>query len=233
MGLIATVTLVVAVLALWSIRHTWGIPMERPAAAAVALLAIDVLIVTVPVTRWVSPKLHALTGVWNIENLIGHICVLAAMCSLLYLVADRLDMTTSQFRWFIRARIELPATLAIALMTATFLVGPISDYYVDDPVTVEADVTPWLRAYWLTMSVGCYYLLWNIARVLLILRRDPQSRRAATAYLIATGVSASCGVAFALGIEPLAWVMVRAELIAYAVAASYSWHRKVSYLRGR
>jgi hypothetical protein len=231
MGLIATVTLVVALLALWNIRHTWSIPWERPAALAVALLAVDVLAVTLPLEHWISPKLHALTGVWNLENLIGHVAVVGAMCCLLYLVADRLDMTTSQLRWFVRYRIELPATLVISLMAAAFLAGPISDRYVDDPVTVDA--TGWLRVYWFTMSVGCYYLLWNIARVLLILRRDPQSRRAATAYLIATGVSASCGVAFALGIEPLAWVMVRAELIAYAVAASYSWHRKVSYLRGR
>ena len=45
--------------------------------------AIDVLIVTRPVTAWISPKLHALTGVWNLENLTGHVCVLAAMCALL------------------------------------------------------------------------------------------------------------------------------------------------------
>ena len=230
MGLIAAVTLVVALLALWSIRHTWGIPWERPAAAAVALLAIDVLIVTRPVTAWISPKLHALTGVWNLENLTGHVCVLAAMCALLYLVADRLDMTPRQFRWFVRARIELPATLAIALMTAAFLAGDISDYYVDDPVTVEADVTPLLRAYWLTMRVACYYLLWNIAQALLILRRDPRSRRAATAYLVAVGVSACCGLAFIVGIEPLQWLMVRAEVVGYAVAAWYAWRSKLADL---
>jgi hypothetical protein len=230
-GLIATVTLVVALVALWRIRHSWNIPWERPATLAVALLAVDVLLVTLPVEHWISPKLHALTGVWNVENLVGHICVVLAMCCLLYLFTDRLDMSRSQFRWFVRHRIELPATIVVALMSAAFLVGPISDHYVDDPVTVDA--TGWLRVYWFTMSVGCYYLLWNIARVLLILRRDEGSRPAANAYLIATGVSASCGIAFAWGIEPLAWVMVRAELIAYAVAASYTWRRKVAYLRGR
>jgi hypothetical protein len=229
MGLIATVTLVVALLALWSIRHAWSIPIERPATITVALLAVDVLLMTPQLNWWLSRRLHAVTGVWNLEDLTGHICVLIAMCSLLYLVADRLDINPAQFRWFVRYRIELPCTIAIALMVAIFLPGDIADHYITDTVAVEA--SPWLRAYWLTMSVGCYYLLWNIARVLLILRRDPRSRPAATAYLVAVGISACCGIAFVLAIEPLQWLMVRAELIGYAIAASYTWRSKVADLR--
>jgi hypothetical protein len=229
MGLIATVTLVVALLALWSIRHAWNIPWERPATLTVALLTLDVLLVAPRVSRWLSPMLHAFTGLWNLEDLIGHICVLIAMCSLLYLVADRLDMNPAQFRWFVRYRIELPCTLAIALMVAVFLTGDVADRYVTDTVAVHA--TPWLRAYLLTMSVTCYYLIWNIGRALVILRRDPRSRRAATAYLVAVGISAGCGIAFVLAIEPLQWLMVRAEVVGYAIAASYTWRSKVADLR--
>jgi hypothetical protein len=229
LSLIATATIVVALLAIWSVRRSWYIPWERPATITVALLTLDVLLLTSPVSHWLSPKLHAVTGRWNLEDLTGHICVVIAMCSLLYLVADRLDMKPHQFRWFVRSRIELPATLAIALMVALFVTGDISDRYIPD--TVAADATTWLRAYWLTMSVACYYLLWNIAQVLLILRRDPRSRRAATAYLIATAVSAACGVAFIAAIEPLQWVMVRAEVVGFAIAASYTWRSKVSDYR--
>jgi hypothetical protein len=228
-GFIVTVTLVAALLALWRIRHAWRIPWERPATIAVSLLTLDVLMMTRQLNWWLSRKLHAVTGLWNLEDLTGHILVVVAMCSLLYLVADRLDLTPSQFRWFVRFRIELPATLAIALMVALFVTGDITDRYIPDTVAHEA--TGWLRGYWLTMSVACYYLLWNIAQVLLILRRDPRSRRAATAYLVAVGVSVCCGVAFILAIEPLQWLMVRAELVGFAVAASYTWRSKAADLR--
>lgn len=230
MGLIATVTLVIALLALWSIRHSWSIPRERPATVAVALLTVDVLLMTPQLNWWLSRKLHAITGVWNLEDITGHICVLIAMCLLLYLVADRLDMNPAQFRWFVRYRIELPCTIALALMAAVFVAGDIDERYIAD--TVAAETTPWLRAYWLTMAVACYYLLWNIGQALLILRRDRRSRGAATAYLVAVGISICCGAAFILAIEPLQWVLVRGEVVGYAIAASYTWRSKVAELRG-
>jgi hypothetical protein len=227
---IATVTLVVALLALWSIRHAWSIPTERPATVAVALLAADVLLMTPQLNWWLSRKLHAITGVWNLEDLAGHICVLIAMCCLLYLVADRLDMNPAQFRWFVRYRIELPCTIAFAVLAAVFVAGDIDDRYIAD--AVAAETTPWLRAYWLTMTAACFYLLWHIGQALLILRRDDRSRRAATAYLVAVGISVCCGAAFIVAIEPLQWVMVRGEVVAYAIAASYTWRSKAAELRG-
>jgi hypothetical protein len=227
---IATVTLVVALLALWSIRHAWSIPTERPATVAVALLAADVLLMTPQLNWWLSRKLHAITGVWNLEDLTGHMCVLIAMCCLLYLVADRLDMNPAQFRWFVRYRIELPCTIAFAVLAAVFVAGDIDDRYIAD--AVAAETTPWLRAYWLTMTTACFYLLWHIGQALLILRRDDRSRRAATAYLVAVGISVCCGAAFIVAIEPLQWVMVRGEVVAYAIAASYTWRSKAAELRG-
>jgi hypothetical protein len=227
---IATVTLVVALLALWSIRHAWSIPTERPATVAVALLAADVLLMTPQLNWWLSRKLHAITGVWNLEDLTGHMCVLIAMCCLLYLVADRLDMNPAQFRWFVRYRIELPCTIAFAVLAAVFVAGDIDDRYIAD--AVAAETTPWLRAYWLTMTAACFYLLWHIGQALLILRRDDRSRRAATAYLVAVGISVCCGAAFIVAIEPLQWVMVRGEVVAYAIAASYTWRSKAAELRG-
>ena len=147
MGLIATVTLVVALLALWSIRHAWSIPIERPATITVALLAVDVLLMTPQLNWWLSRRLHAITGVWNLEDLTGHICVLIAMCSLLYLMADRLDMNPAQFRWFVRYRIELPCTIAIALMVAIFLPGDIADRYITDTVAVGVPLAACLLAH--------------------------------------------------------------------------------------
>jgi uncharacterized membrane protein YadS len=82
------------------------------------------------------------------------------------------------------------------------------------------------------MTAACFYLLWHIGQALLILRRDDRSRRAATAYLVAVGISVCCGAAFIVAIEPLQWVMVRGEVVAYAIAASYTWRSKAAELRG-
>jgi hypothetical protein len=183
------------------------------------------------VSRWISPKLYTVTGLWNLEDLIGHICYLVGMFALLYLVAGRLDMNITQFRGFLRYRIELPATVAIALMVATFVVGDIGDQY--SPDITAARVDGWLRVYWLVMIVAVVYLIVLIGRILLILRRDPRSKRGATVYLLALSASALCVVAFTLTIEPLQWVSVRCEVISYAVAASYNWQSKINYLRGR
>jgi hypothetical protein len=59
-----------------------------------------------------------------------------------------------------------------------------------------------------------------------VLRRDPRSRKAATAYLCAISVTAVCCLAFMLELEKLQWVLVRCEVIAYAIAAGYVWRTK-------
>jgi H+/gluconate symporter-like permease len=172
---------------------------------------------------WLSSKLHAATGVWNLEELIGHIGYMVGMFSVLYLVADRLDMTRAQFYSFVRYRIALPACLVIAIMVAIFVPGPGKHYVAD---TITAPETTWLRAYWLTLIVFSVYIGVQASQGLFILRRDPRSRRAANAYLCALGVSAVGALSFLLEIHQVSWVLIRVEVVAYAIAASYTWHAK-------
>jgi len=58
------------------------VPWERPATINVALQTFDVLIVMPQWDDWISAKLHALTGVWNCEELIGHVGYMIGMFSL-------------------------------------------------------------------------------------------------------------------------------------------------------
>ncbi|GAB1813882.1 hypothetical protein [Mycobacterium sp. MUNTM1] len=229
MNVIATATLVIALAALWSIRQTWRIPFERAAAIGVAFMCAELILMTGPLSDWLSPRLHALTDVWNLEDLIAHILYMFGLFSIMYLVADHCDMTPRQFRWFIRNRLELPSTLIYGVMIAVFLAGDIGDSDASD--VVATNHTPWLRAYWLVMIAAVAYIIVYTGRMLLILRQDARSKRAATAYLVALGISAVCCVAFIIGIAWLQWVLVRCEVIGYAVAASYSWRTKVAYLR--
>ncbi|MDV6975312.1 hypothetical protein [Mycobacterium intracellulare] len=225
MSLVATAALLVALLALWSVRATWAIPWERPAALAVAFLTAQLILMAGPVSAWLSPKLFALTGLWNIEDLAAHIFYLCGMWSILFLVADRLDMSPNQFRWYVRYRIELPSILAYTAMIAAFVFGGVGDQYVPDPVS--SDPTPGLYVYWLVMIAAIAYIIAHAGWILLQLRRDPRSKRAATAYLCALCVNGAGIVVFAApGLVHLQWIMVRAEVVAYAIAASYTWRSK-------
>lgn len=229
MRLIATVTVLVAVWALWVLRYTWRMPWHRSATGVVALLTVNVLLLTRPVSGWLSPKLHAVTRLWNFEDLIGHACVVVALFAVLHMLASRTDMTDAQLRWFVRYRIKLPAIATVAAMTVLFVIGDAGQDYVFD--LTLADSSGWLRVYWLAMSIGCFYAVIYAWRLLLILRRDPRNQRTATVYLVAVAISAACGISFELGVELLQWFMVRVEVIGFAVAASYAWRSKTADLR--
>ncbi len=225
MSLVATAALVVALLALWSVRATWAIPWERPAALAVALMTAQLVLMARPVSDWLSPRLFALTGLWNIEDLAAHILYLCGMWSVLLLVADRLDMSTNQFRWYARYRMELPSILANMAMIAAFVFGGVGDRPVPDLVSTNPDTG--LYVYWLVMIATVSYIIGHAGWILLQLRKDPRSKRAATAYLCALGLSGVCIVVFAApGLIQLQWIMVRVEVVGYAVAASYTWRSK-------
>jgi hypothetical protein len=171
----------------------------------------------------VSSKLHTVTGVWNLEELLGHIGYFVGMFAVLFLVVSRLDMTERQFKSYVRYRIELPGVLIISFLVIVFVTG-LGRRYIPD--TVQAQTTEWLRVYWHIVAIGLTFILFQITRALFILRQDPRSRKAANAYLAAVAVSVVGLVAFQLEIPQLQWLIIRAEVIAYAIAASYTWHCK-------
>lgn len=220
---LSAIAVLSAVVALWVTRHAWRVGYERPGPINVALQGLKIVLVGYQYDFWLSSKLHTLTGVWNLEDLIGGIGYLIGMFSLLYLVADRLDITQHQLDSFVKYRIGLPACLAMSVMIALYVTGP-GRQYISDAVTAETTV--WLRGYWLTLLVCFGYIAVQIVQGLLILRRDPRSRRAANAYLCAVGVSVIGALSFVLEMKQLSWVLIRVEVVGYAVAASYTWHSK-------
>jgi hypothetical protein len=232
----ASAALVAATTALWVRRDTWASRWESAATLNVALQGLNVLVLYPHISRRISPCLHAVTGLWNVEDLIGHIAYLIGLVSLLYMALSRLKMTDPERRLYLRQRLELPASIYFPLLIGCFVVSDCGNDYVSD--LVFAPVTPALACYWLLMVVGAAYLLGNTVWALLILRRDPRSIRVATLYLAAVCGSICClacvVVSFVVdGLNVAAWLLIRAEVVAYAAVAAYSWHRKIALLRGR
>lgn len=230
-SLLTALTLVCAGAALWVRRYTWRMPWETAATANVALQTLNVVLLWAPVSHWISPKLHALTGLWNLEELIGHVAYTLGLAAVLYMAAARVEMTGRQFTRFVNLRIALPLALFIPAVTLIFVHGGLGREYVSDLVFLDA--SPWLLGYWYLYVAAIAYLLGQAAMALLALRRDPRQTRAADFYLAAVAVSLLCGFAFLVDANAIArWAFIRAEVVAYALAAGYSWHMKVRYLRG-
>ena len=80
--------------------------------------------------------------------------------------------------------VELPATLCIPLLLATFTLGNGARVYRPDFFEVPTDF--WLSAYWLLLCGTLIYLLGYGSRALMVLRKDPRSRKVANVYLIAS-----------------------------------------------
>ncbi|HET9874904.1 MAG TPA: hypothetical protein VFQ37_03965 [Mycobacterium sp.] len=230
-SVVTVVTLASGGLALWIRRHTWRMPWETAATANVALQTLNVVLLWPLVSHWISPKLHAVTGLWNVEELVGHIAYTLGLAAVLYMAAARLDMTGRQFSRFVNLRIGLPLALFIPVVIAIFMHAGLGLHDVSDLVFV--DVSPWLLCYWCLYIAAIAYLLGQAALALLALRRDPRQTRAADFYLAAIGVSLLCCFAFLVDANSMVkWTLIRAEVVAYALAAGYSWHMKVRYLRG-
>lgn len=230
MHLAVSATVAIAMFALWVRRHTWRIPWEAGATANVALQSAKVLVVCSPIDRLIGTPLHAVTGLWNCEELISHLAYVGGLTALMYTTVGRLTWPPGRLRRFMRQRIELPAALFVPITISLFIAAGCGDRDVPDLLLVRT--TPLLAMYWLMYIGACLWLLGHAAWALIILRRDPRGSGASDAFLAAIAVSFLAAGSFIFDTDPIIrWALVRAELIGYALAAIYSWHRKTAALR--
>ena len=141
--------------------------------------AADVPVASETLGHW----LHALTGKWNLEDYIGHDLYVVAASAVVYNALGRLQDDHALQRTF-KQYVELPATLCIPLLLATFTLGNGARIYRPDFFEVPTDF--WLSAYWLLLCGTLIYLLGYGSRALMVLRKDPRSRNVANVYLIAS-----------------------------------------------
>jgi hypothetical protein len=231
-----TITLGCIAWSLWIRRLTWSCRWEVAATLNIALQGAALLLMSPLAAETLGVALHGLTGKWNINAYLGHDCYIVAASAIVYNALGRLQNDNAMQAAF-KQHVERPATLCIPLLLATFSIGNGAKIYRSDFFEVPTDF--WLNMYWLLLCGTLIYLLVYGSRALLVLRKDPRSRRIANVYLAASasGVIA-CVVrittAFVTPIQALeggalVWFFACMCGGGFALASAHSWRIKTRW----
>jgi hypothetical protein len=224
---------------LWIRRVTWSSRWEVAATLNIALQGLAVLLMSPWASESLGHWLHAVTGMWNLEDYIGHDAYIVAASAVVYNALGRLADDHVMQKTF-RMYVERPATLCIPLLLAAFSLGNGARIYKPDFFDVPTDF--WLAFYWLLLCGMLIYLLCYGGRALLILRQDPRSRKIANVYLVASasGILA-CIVrittAFVPSLQPveggtLVWIFACGCGAGFAITSAQSWRMKTKWFSG-
>lgn len=236
LAILITVTLACIAWSLWIRRVTWSCRWEVAATLNIALQGTTVLLMSPLASETLGHWLHALTGMWNLEDYIGHDLYVVAASAIVYNALGRLQDDQAMQAAF-KQYVERPATLCIPLLLATFSLGNGAAVYRADFFELPTDA--WLTGYWLILCGTLSYLLGYAARALLVLRKDPRSRTAANVYLAAcvSGVAA-CVIRMTTALVPalqpaengtLVWFFACVCGAGFALMSAHSWRTKTKW----
>jgi hypothetical protein len=232
-----SITLACIACSLWVRRHTWFSRWEVAGTLCIAFQGCAALLISPTASEILGPPLHAISGMRNVEDYLGHVSYLLAAVALVQTVLsrviddDRLQAIGTQW-------VERPATVCIPLMFAAWASGNGSKVYRSNFYEVPGDA--WLNIYWfLFCAMLIYLLVWTLCG-LLVLRRIPRHRPTATVYLalVVAGIAA-CTARIVTQWSSwsergvVGWLSTFAGGIIFAVAAARSWRNKTRWFKRR
>lgn len=223
---------------LWVRRLTWQCRMEVAATINIALQGGAVILMSPWASEVIGKRLYKVTGQYNLEDLLGHDMYVVAASSVVYHLILRLDRQKMLQRF--KTHVELPATLCLPLMFATFTAGAGTDTYRRDFFRVPCDI--WLLSYWFIMCTTIIYLLSYSALALIPMLRA----RAQLARLFLAAAGAGIGACLARIVTALLpgnlqdtftasiiiWVLACACGAGFAVISGHSWLQRQRHLIG-
>lgn len=232
---IVSIALIVSAWAVWLRRLTWASRWEASTTLSVCLLGVGILLTSPMSDVTVGKALRGITGLYNLENWLGHVCIIGSASAILYSALCRL-YDDDALDIILRRWVQPPVVLSIALLLAFFLVG---DLGATELPMANQPPWGWAGAYYTLMCATVIYLLAYAARALVIIRRDSPTRRVANVYLIAcaSGIAACATRAVTALVASLQsdglvvcisgclWLGV------FAAGAAYSWRLKTRPFR--
>lgn len=233
MSALIIITLAFVFSSLWIRRDTWRSRWEADASLNIALQGCAVLLMSPWASATLGPMLRHMFQRWNVEDLVGHICLIVATTAIIDHGLARLG-DENQSRRLLRRHITTPLWLGIPVLVAVFFVAD-EGYHPDlFPAHVS---TVWFGAYWIVLGILLVYLFGYAARVMLIVRKDPRSTATANLYLISAGfgvaatviqvVTAEAGIDITLPV----WLCACLAAIGFSYGSARSWHAKMAWFK--
>ena len=136
--ILIAITLACIAWSLWIRRVTWSCRWEVAATLNIALQGLAVLLMSPLASETLGKLLHAMTGMWNLGDYIGHECYIVAASAIVYNAVGRLPDDHAMHS-SVKQYIERPATLCIPLMLAAFSLSNGATVYRADFFEVPTD----------------------------------------------------------------------------------------------
>lgn len=224
-------TVAVVAYSLWVRRHTWWSRWEASVSLAIGLEGCALLLMSPFASDDLGPPLHRIFGLWNVQQLLGHLCLVVAVTANIYHVMLRLTDQTRVQRMF-RRQVVVPALLGPVLLVTVFVIAD-ADFHTD---LFSADGSNiWLAAYWVALGALLTYLSGYAWRVALIVRTDPRAKETVDLYLVSTIFAlAFCAVVAStaltsLDVAVVVWLCACLSVATFAYAAARSWQAKTAW----
>lgn len=167
---------------IWRQRKGWRLRWTPAIWRSLAFQAGGFILCIPGQADYIGRVLFALTGTAHLRDYFGHLCFMCAaadvVCAMMCRLVPQRELEARA------ARIERPTAVAALIMLIAILgTSNLSDQGHADFFEVPLD--GWLDVYWITYWAIIAYLLVYGMRLATVLRQDPQSRGAATMFLIA------------------------------------------------
>lgn len=224
--IVATVAMVTY--ALWVRRDTWWSRWEVGATFAIAMEGCALLLLTPWAGDELEANLHSLLGLWNVQQVLGLLCLLAGVIGNIYHMLVRL--TDPAHVWpIMRKHLLVPVGLCVAVMLVAFFN---TDRGFEPDIFAVLTGDHWVTTFEVTCSAALLYLSGYVARLLFSLRHDHRARTTILLYLAAmTFAVAACLVgiiSIVIGRDagPAIWACVCLSVSIFAYGLARSWQAK-------
>lgn len=224
-------TLAIIIYSLWVRRDTWWSRWENALTLALALNGCALLLMSPWATVELGPVLHRALGVWNVQQLVGHLCLIVAITASIHHMLVRLA-DPKQVRFIMRRQLMIPIWLGFAVMVPSYLRA--NHKYQPEILTVTT-TDPWLRAYELAMCALVLFLSAYLSRLMLVLRRDPRAKSTIDLYLVSmTFAATACVIVIGStwvdgNASPGVWVCICLSVGTFAYGSARSWRDKSAW----
>ena len=224
-------TLAMVCYCLWVRRDTWWSRWESAATFAIAMEGCALLLLSPWVGDVLSPLGYRLLGVWNVQQLVGCLCLIVAIVANIAHMLVRL--VEPALVWpLIRKHLLVPLTLGVAVMVVSFAEA---EYGHQPDMFASMTDNRWLTVYELAIGGVSVYLGSYIGRLMLLLRHDPRARTTVLLYLASFVFAlAACALVVVsiwtrsyLGSAIWGCICVSVSIFAYGLARS--WQAKQAW----